>query len=563
MKPIPLALTAWLATALVGLSLLGSAQTPQGTGIVLLSSAGRRSVPTVVAGEHEMVALDDLAAALQLSLRDDPLAGGMTVSYKGKTIALMPDQPIASVGTRLVSLPAAVQRAGKRWLVPVEFIDRALALVYDTRLDFRKASHLVVIGELRVPRVVIRAEVQGNQARLTFDTSPKTANTVVQEANRLLVRFDADALDVSMPAATGPQGLVDGVRMADPPNTVVVLLGAKFGSFHASLVTADAASSRVVVDLLPAGALATPAPAAPPLQPVTPLPAIPEQQPATAPGVRTIVIDPGHGGTEEGARGASGLLEKDLTLTVARKLKAAIENRLGLRVLLTRDGDVTLSLDDRAAFANNNKADLFISLHANASLRKDVKGAEVFYLSPEGLTQAQQAATTTSSLPTFGGGSREIDLILWEVAQTQHLTQSAAFAAIVEQQLRAHVPMSGRPVQQAPFRVLVGANMPAVLVEMGFLTNADQEQALGSNDFQNAVVQAVFDAIVRFRDAVEKRTTALDPRSSFDRPALSGLASSAPPRASSRGDRLGTNGARHVEGLPFVARGTSRSSGLR
>jgi N-acetylmuramoyl-L-alanine amidase len=137
----------------------------------------------------------------------------------------------------------------------------------------------------------------------------------------------------------------------------------------------------------------------------------------------------------------------------------------------------------------------------NASLRRDVKGAEVFYLSPEGLTQAQQAAATTASLPALGGGSREIDLILWEVAQLQHLTESAAFAAIVEAQLRNHVPMSGRPVQQAPFRVLVGANMPAVLVEMAFLTNADQEQALPSDQFQNEIAQALFDAIVRFRDA--------------------------------------------------------------
>jgi N-acetylmuramoyl-L-alanine amidase len=128
----------------------------------------------------------------------------------------------------------------------------------------------------------------------------------------------------------------------------------------------------------------------------------------------------------------------------------------------------------------------------------------VFYLSPEGYAQAQQAATSTTTLPAFGGGSRDIDLILWEVAQTQHLTQSAVLAGLVEQELRAHVPMSVHPVQQAPFRVLVGANMPAILVEMGFLTNAEQDQALKSNEFQNTIAQALFDAIVRFRDTIER-----------------------------------------------------------
>jgi N-acetylmuramoyl-L-alanine amidase len=504
LKPISLALAALLIAIVPGTSarLSGQPQTPSATPLVLLSAAGRRALPTSLVNDREMVALDDLAPAFQLSLRDDPLAGGMTISFKGKTIALMPDQAIASVSGRLVSLPAPVLQSGRRWLVPIEFIDRVLGLVYDARLDLRKASHLVVIGDLRVPRLVIRQEVQGTQARLTFDTSPKTSNTIAQDANRLLIRFDADALDATMPAVL-PQALIDAIRFGDQGNTIAIVLGPKFGSFRASLVPIDAASSRVIIDLLPAGALASPAiPAPQPAQPS--LPAPPESLAAPAAGVRTIVIDPGHGGAEEGARGPSGSLEKDLTLSIAHRLKAAIENRLGLRALLTREGDTAVSLDDRAAFANNNKADLFISLHTNASLNKDVKGAEVFYLSPEGYAQAQQAATSTTSLPAFGGGSRDIDLILWEVAQTQHLGQSAAFAAIVEEELRAHVPMSARPVQQAPFRVLVGANMPAVLVEMAFLTNTEQEQALASTEFQNTIVQALFDAIVRFRDTLER-----------------------------------------------------------
>jgi len=121
-----------LVLAVAGLLEAAGAQSPAvrpGTPYQLLWAGGRRPLPTVLAGDQEMVSLDDLAAAFQLSLRDDPMAGGMTVSYKGKTIALTPDQTLASVGGRLVSMPAPVVRDGRRWLVPIEFVPRVLALV--------------------------------------------------------------------------------------------------------------------------------------------------------------------------------------------------------------------------------------------------------------------------------------------------------------------------------------------------------------------------------------------------------------------------------------------------
>ncbi len=153
--------------------------------------------------------------------------------------------------------------------------------------------------------------------------------------------------------------------------------------------------------------------------------------------------------------------------------------------------------------ANNNKADLFISLHANASVRGSAAGAEVFYLSLGDYgAQAQRVAQGESeALPVFGGGTRDIDVILWEMAQARHIEQSAALATAVEASLRQRVPMSPRAIQQAPFRVLVGANMPAVLVEMGFITNPEQERQLASEAFQSSIVQAIVDSIAQFRDS--------------------------------------------------------------
>jgi N-acetylmuramoyl-L-alanine amidase len=172
-------------------------------------------------------------------------------------------------------------------------------------------------------------------------------------------------------------------------------------------------------------------------------------------------------------------------------------------VILTRDADRTMPLDERAAVANNNKADLFISLHANASVRASAAGAEVFYLNLADYgDQAQRMAQGESEvLPVYGGGTRDIEAILWEMAQARHIEVSATLAQLVEVALREHVPMSPRAIQQAPFRVLVGANMPAVLVEMGFISNPEQEKQLSSDAFQAQIVQALVDSIVRFRDA--------------------------------------------------------------
>jgi N-acetylmuramoyl-L-alanine amidase len=135
-------------------------------------------------------------------------------------------------------------------------------------------------------------------------------------------------------------------------------------------------------------------------------------------------------------------------------------------------------------------------------MRKTTSGASIFYAAFDKDAVQGSAAGGAERVPTFGGGAREIELVLWDLAQTRHLDQSAAFAEILREQLHDRVPLAAQPVDRATLRVLESANMPAVLVEMGYLTNADQEKLLVSDAFQNAIVQSLFDAIVKFRDTV-------------------------------------------------------------
>jgi N-acetylmuramoyl-L-alanine amidase len=496
-------------TALVvfALLLIAPALPGQQPSLTILSKDSRRAVPTTMAGGQEYVALDDLSTLFQLTVREEP-AGMLTVAYKGKTILLTPDQPLGSVGGRVFSLPAPTIRSNRRWLVPVDFISRGLALVYDAKLTLRRPSHLVIVGDLRVPRVQVRyaPSTGAGQARLLVDATPGTASSVSRDGDQLIITFDADAIDLVNPGAplagAAAQGLIQNVRMSDPA-ALAFTTGPRFGVFKVTSQTSDA-STRQTIDIAPAGQT----PSSDAVQPAASSPPVDLSaltSPGSAPLLRTIAIDPGHGGDDEGVKGMSGTKEKDVTLAVARRLKAVLEAKLGVRVLLTRDEDRSVPIDERTAVANNGKADLFISLHANASWRPSLAGATVSTALFE--HRAEQAARSLSPelVPAIGGVPRDIEFVPWDIAQLPHLDQSTLLARVIEEQLRGHVALAPRSIDAAPLRVLEPANMPAVLIEMGYLTNADQEKQLAGADFQNAFVQSMVDGIAKYRDGMVPR----------------------------------------------------------
>ena len=478
--------------------------------LTMVTREGRRAVATTILNGQELVGLDDLAALFQLTVREDALAGGVTVTYKGRTVVASTDQPMASINGRVVTLAAPIARAGRRLLVPLDFIPRAIAPIYDSPIELRRASRLLIVGNVRVPRVAIRLEAAGPPTRLTLDVVPPLVVSTASDAGRVLVRVDADALDIATTPAGA--GLIDQIRTGDQTTTIAIALNARAGMPRISTMTTNE-SARVLVEVPLAAQQETAAPPTPPAPPPPPVPA-PTEAPPPLLGTRTaklqtMVVDAGHGGEDNGARGPKGTLEKQVTLEAARRLKTLVESRLGVRVVMTREDDRAVSLDERDAIANNSKADLFLSLHANASPSASVKGTEVYYLRLDraGEEARRTAAATELILPVVGGITRPIDIIPWDLAQASHVDASSRFASMLEEELEKRVPAGPRPLQQAPMRVLSGANMPAALVEMAYLTNGEQEQRLKSDDFQGAVVEAIYAAIVRFKAYLEAAPT--------------------------------------------------------
>jgi len=220
-----------------------------------------------------------------------------------------------------------------------------------------------------------------------------------------------------------------------------------------------------------------------------------------------VVIDAGHGGHDEGTRGPTGLLEKDLVLDVALRLGALIEQRLGAEVVYTRSTDVFVPLEERTAIANRADADLFLSIHANSSPLKSISGSEVFFLSfatsKEALDLAgRENAGTSKSI-------HELQDLLKKIALNEKLTESREFATRVQRELyitwnRMSGTTRNRGVKKAPFVVLIGAHMPSVLSEVGFISNPRDEALLKRSEQRQRLADALFRGVNAYASTLSR-----------------------------------------------------------
>jgi N-acetylmuramoyl-L-alanine amidase len=221
--------------------------------------------------------------------------------------------------------------------------------------------------------------------------------------------------------------------------------------------------------------------------------------------VQRVVIDPGHGGHDEGTQGPKGLLEKDLVLDVATRVGKLIEDRMGAEVIYTRSDDTFVPLEGRTALANDKKADLFLSIHANSSPTPRVTGVETYYLN---FTDSKDAIDVASRENASSQKSVfELRDIIERISAHDKAEESRDFASRIQTALFAFSSKTftaerNRGVRKAPFVVLIGANMPSVLVEIGFLSNAREEALLSKPDFRQKLAEALFRGLTKYADGL-------------------------------------------------------------
>jgi N-acetylmuramoyl-L-alanine amidase len=459
-------------------------------------------VPVSINPSGPMFGLSPLADALGGKLSSDSSGESVTLRVANTEVVLGPGNAIVTVGDNIVSLsqPPAPGEGGLQ--VPVDFLRKTFGDLLGYAFDWHPETQRLTIArrgnrELSVTLDVVH--LQGQSTIVLQFTEEPHYRINRDQPGIIVIEMLADRLTPPPPKEV-QDPLVQGVAV-DPQQVRIQLAQ---GVQAESYVLTN--PFRLVFDVHLTSAVEVPT------APVGPA--------ETAPGIRTIVIDPGHGGGETGAIGPSGVPEKELTLQLARELEAMIESRLGVRVVLTRNEDATLPLDERTAIANQNKADLFLSIHLNSSLGAGAFGTETYFLSPQATdpraaraAQAENTGTPGAAAPAKPGSpagddaaaQQDLDLILWDLAQSHHLAESQRFANMIQGELNQALQLKDRGVKQAPFRVLTGATMPAVLVELGFLSNPEEEKKLQDPAYRDQLSEALTRAIARYKALIENR----------------------------------------------------------
>lgn len=328
-------------------------------------------------------------------------------------------------------------------------------------------------------------------------------------AGEVAARFGAREIRFRLDS---PEGTADGrpFRMANPVYSAdgVVFIPAEFLTAVLPQVTAGAVSVDVsgrVVTADPAALAAAPVPAPPAV-------ALPQPAPA-AQQRRLVVIDAGHGGVDPGAVGPMGTREKDINLQMARRVVEILRQDPTLDVRLTRNRDTLIALRDRARFANSWRAEgqpaLFMSIHCNAHPLRSETGFETFFLSEARTADArrvQQMEDAAEQYEERNTARTPLDFIMTDLRQNQYLRESSEWAQLIQDRLRQVHPGPNRGVKQAGFAVLVGAFMPAVLVEIGFISNRTEEQMLLDPRQQDTIARQLATSVHDFFRATAGRT---------------------------------------------------------
>ncbi|MEJ2420460.1 MAG: N-acetylmuramoyl-L-alanine amidase [Acidobacteriota bacterium] len=222
------------------------------------------------------------------------------------------------------------------------------------------------------------------------------------------------------------------------------------------------------------------------------------------------MIDPGHGGSDSGAVNKNGEEEKTFTLVIAKDLGAWLQKQ-GIETILTRNTDTFIPLTQRTAIANFDHADVFLSIHINASPSPLAKGAETYFMSRQAtnLWSKQLAEKENASSGGRSPDGNALSMVLWSLAQNRYMAESSDLAEAIQKRLNDLLGTKERGVSQAPFVVLEGAEMPAVLVEVAFLTNPHEAAQLSDSDFQDQVAATLGKAIMDFRAKHDGKNPAL------------------------------------------------------
>lgn len=329
----------------------------------------------------------------------------------------------------------------------------------------------------------IRVANHEDYSRVVFDLKTKLPYRVNRDSGSIVIDFPSGRLEPQNTSLKVKDGRIEEIRadQVGRGTRVTIRLGQRAGSFNSLLLENP---YRLVIDVRKADIKKN--------------------------NLDVIIIDAGHGGKDPGAIGRRGLKEKVVTLDIARRLEKKLKREDKLKIILTRDRDEFISLDNRVKIANQNAGALFISIHTNSVLRKDIGGFETFYLAESKTAEARAVVTLENSVleleerPFWSDLGKELEKILWDLRYAEFKVESRELASTVQANLDKRLTLANRGTKGALLYVLRGAAMPAVLAETAFISNPREEVFLSRASFRETVAQALADSILQYRDKFEK-----------------------------------------------------------
>jgi len=438
--------------------------------------------------------LSDVCRVTSCARHWNPRSGKMTVAVGGHRITLTPDNPFVAFdgAVRNLARPPLLRR-GVLW-VPPSFVTGPLAVACAARIHWSPDGGPITITTLGAAVTRVSLRERGDDTVVVFDLTGLSRFSLDSPDRSLVevVMYGARLVDTLGIAAGG--GLVSSVAVRETERGV-----------RASIrVAGDAAAydgelyhdpPRIEVRIKAAGGQGGPTPALSGIKPLGPGPA--QVFGRVDDRIETVMIDPGHGGRDAGAVGPSGVEEKEVTLALARELSRALRG-YGFYVFMTRSSDSYVPLHRRAEIANLAVADLFVSLQCDGWYSGAAEGFRVCYFQP---ASRREARATARGLPRLMSGARPaiVDEFTWDRIQEDFVDESRALARKIHAFTAEALEMRDRGVARATFRVLSGCAMPAVVVELGFITNRSDETLLTDGDFLRRAAEAIAKGVAEYR----------------------------------------------------------------
>jgi len=448
-------------------------------------------VLSVIENDRLFVSARNVVEALGGRITWFPALKLMTVNINGRTARLVIDDPTLEIDEKVIPLEIPARILNNRVMIPLEVIK----FIAEVDIKWDNQTKTLSINTIRPYLLKVRSYSHPDKTRVVIDLSEKTEFRADKLTNPDRIFIDIMGsivkLEDTFKQIKIDDGVIKTVRTAQFNEEITRVVfdlyrEAKYEVF--SLIEPD----RVVIDIFKSGKEAAISQT---------LPAKPEEKSAPGPeitGKRVVIVDPGHGGKDPGAIGPTGLKEKDVTLGIALYLEKLLKGA-GIPTYLTRSKDEFVYLENRTNFANQKNGFVFISLHANSVLnhRPSAEGIETFVLSSKyiGASARDVADRENRASRAHPEVDADLALIIADLEESANIKYSLDFADIVQKKLVNYLKLENRGVKQAPFVVLKGANMVAVIVEVGFISNPKEEKLLKTSKFRENAAQALFEAI--------------------------------------------------------------------